>query len=237
MNTIKRYYPFWGFLGIMLLTMVLFTAVSNKAIDAFSSHSVSGDHPVIVIDPGHGGIDGGATSCYGVLESGINLQIGLTLRDLMHLLGFSIVMTRTQDISIYTSGDTIAAQKVSDLRERVRITNTYTNGYLISLHQNKFTDGQYKGAQVFYSNNDISKTLAGQLQESLIATLNPGSNRTIKSGRGIYLLEHITQPGVLIECGFLSNEKEARDLTDPEYQKRLCMVIASVYSRYLFSLT
>jgi N-acetylmuramoyl-L-alanine amidase len=144
----------------------------------------------------------------------------------MRLLGYSTKMIRTTDTSIYTEGKTIAAQKVSDLKERVRIVNETENAILISIHQNTFPDGRYSGAQVFYAEDPLSREKAQKLQDALITYLNPGGNRRCKSSEGIYLMQHIQKPGVLIECGFLTNSEEERLLRSQAYQKKLACVIA-----------
>ena len=190
---------------------------------------------VVIIDAGHGGIDGGATSCTGVLESRINLQIALRLEALLQLLGMDTVMIRTTDTSVYTEGNTIAAQKVSDIKERIRIVQETENAILVSIHQNTFSDARYGGAQVFYTDNAQSKLLANSLQQSLIETLNPGSKRKCKKADGIYLMQHIDKVGILLECGFLSNPQEEAKLRSDEYQKKLCCVIASSISGYVNS--
>ena len=187
----------------------------------------------VIIDAGHGGVDGGATSCTGKLESAYNLEIALRLNDLMHLLGVHTKMVRTTDISVYTQGETIAAKKISDLKERVRMVNEIENGVLVSIHQNTFSDSQYSGAQVFYGPKGEGQQLASKLQSTLVETVNPGSNRKSKPADGVYLMEHIETTGVLIECGFLSNTAEEAKLRSEVYQKQLCCVIASVVSNYL----
>ena len=187
----------------------------------------------IVIDPGHGGVDGGATSCTGILESRFNLDISMRLRDLFHLLGYQTLMIRTSDISVYTSGDTIAAKKVSDLRHRVRLVNEADDAVLLSIHQNTFSDSRYHGAQVFYGPSDGSESLAKAVQSQFVESLNPGSNRMAKKGEGIYLLQHIECTGILVECGFLSNPAEEANLRNPEYQKRICSVIATATAQFL----
>lgn len=187
----------------------------------------------IIIDAGHGGVDGGATSCTGVLESQINLEIALRLNDLFHLLGFHTRMVRTTDISIYSEGETIAAKKISDLKQRVALVNETPDSILISIHQNTFSDSQYSGAQVFYGSKGKSSQLADALQNTLIQTINPGSNRRSKKSDGIYLMEHIECTGILVECGFLSNPEEEAKLRSPGYQNKLCAVIASTVSNYL----
>jgi N-acetylmuramoyl-L-alanine amidase len=185
-----------------------------------------------IIDAGHGGEDGGATSCTGVPESCINLEIALRLDDLMHLLGYDTCMIRSTDTSIYTKGETIAQKKVSDLKERVRIVNETEGAILLSIHQNNFPDGRYSGAQVFYSDREESYALAQKMQAMLVSSLNPGSNRKAKKAANVYLMERITSPGVLIECGFLSNAREEALLRNPEYQRKLCCVIAAAAVSY-----
>ena len=187
----------------------------------------------IVIDAGHGGEDGGAVSCTGVPESGINLQIALRLDDLLHLLGFETVMVRTTDISVYTEGETLGQKKASDLKARVKLVNETENGILVSIHQNTYSESRYSGAQVFYANPTGSEELAKQLQAVFVSTVNPGSNRQAKKAPGLYLFENITRPGVLVECGFLTNAEEEAKLRTPAYQKNLCCVIAATLSQYL----
>lgn len=218
------YVPFYLLTVIVLLGIVRWG--SGTVTTIAQSMPVKREY-TFVIDAGHGGIDGGATSCTGVLESSINLEIALRLGDLMRFLGYDVVMIRTTDESIHTQGTTIAQKKVSDLKERVRIVNETENGILISIHQNTFPDSRYGGAQVFYSANDLSRKIAKTVQGSLVAFLNPDSNRQCKKASGVYLMEHINRPGVLIECGFLSNPEEEAKLRSPDYQKKLCCVIAS----------
>ena len=187
----------------------------------------------VIIDAGHGGVDGGATSYTGKIESSFNLEIAQRLNDLMHLLGIHTKMVRNDDISVYTQGETIAAQKVSDLKNRVSIVNATENAVLISIHQNTFPDSRYSGAQVFYGPEGEGQTLAEELQKNLCETLNPGSTRQCKRAKGIYLMEHIERTGVLIECGFLSNPAEEAKLRSSSYQKQLCCVIAATVSNFL----
>ena len=224
------------FAPFYLLIVTIFLAIahigSNTVTTIQQQKAVSRNH-MIVIDAGHGGIDGGATSCTGVLESHINLEIALRLEDMFHLLGYDTVMIRKIDESIYTEGNTIASQKVSDLKERVRIANETPNAILISLHQNTYSDSRYRGAQVFYGNDAQSKALAQAVQKNLVAVLNPGSQRKSKSAKGVYLMEHITCPGILIECGFLTNSEEEALLRDGQYQTKLCGVVAATLSSYL----
>ena len=194
-----KYYLFC--VGVMALTL-LCAYWGSMAVTVISEELPFVRKHCIVIDPGHGGEDGGATSCTGRMESEYNLAISKKLDDLLHLLGYQTRMTRTSDVSIYTTGDTIARKKISDLKERVRIVNETPGAVFISIHQNQFSDSRYSGAQVFYAKTDGSKELGQKLQSELVTALNPGSNRKSKPINGVYLMENIQCTGVLIECGF-----------------------------------
>lgn len=217
-----------AYMGIILLTLTL-TSLGSRAVAVFSQSLPPERERCFILDPGHGGIDGGATSCTGKLESGFNLEISLRLRDLLHFMGYRTKMTRTEDVSIYTGGETIAQKKLSDLKERVRICNETDGAILLSIHQNMFSDSKYYGPQVFFADNEESKALAGYLQKSL----DPTGKRGTKKADSIYLMEHITCPGVLIECGFLSNPQEEAKLRTAEYQKELCCRIADALIEYV----
>ncbi len=208
-------------------------SLSSGAVTTYNQNAPVDRAHTVIIDAGHGGIDGGATSCTGVLESAMNLEIALRLNDLLRFLGHETRMIRTTDTSIYTEGNTIAAQKVSDLKERVRICNETENAILVSIHQNTFSDSRYGGAQVFYAGTEGSQNLAQMLQSGFSKTLNPGSNRKCKPGKTVYLLENIQCTGVLVECGFLSNPEEEARLRDVAYQQYLCGVIANTLGEYL----
>lgn len=222
--------PFYLLVVVLLLGVVQF---GSDAVTAISNAQPVQRNQTIIIDAGHGGIDGGATSCTGVLESRLNLEIALRLEDLLHLLGYRTLMIRKDDVSVYTEGETIAQKKISDLKERVRIVKDTDNGILISIHQNTFSDNRYGGAQVFYANTDESRELAQIIQNSLVTTLNNGSKRQCKKANGIFLLKQIEKTGVLIECGFLSNPAEEALLRSNTYQKNLCCVIATSISVFV----
>lgn len=228
----KRWFLYSAY--VLLLTGVLAAAIwGSREVMAWAENQPVGQGTCIVIDAGHGGEDGGASSPGGRLESTYNLEISLRLNDLFHLLGYDTRMIRTTDTAVYTKGETIAQKKASDLKERVRIVNETENALLLSIHQNNFPDGRYSGAQVFYAGTDGSEYLAKLLQEKLVTTLNPGSNRKAKKCGGVYLMAHIDCTGVLIECGFLSNAQEEAMLRSGDYQKKLCCVIATVAGQYL----
>ena len=226
----------WYLYLVYGVTVAAFTITIHwvsKATSVFVESLPIKRHFSILIDPGHGGEDGGAISCSGLPESGYNLEISLRLKDLMQFLGYDVRMTRDADISIHQDGKTIAQKKASDLKERVRLANSIENTVLLSIHQNHFPDERYSGAQVFYAGTTGSNILAKSLQEALIKALSPTSNRQSKKCSGVFLMEHIQCTGVLIECGFLSNKQEEAKLRDGNYQKQLCSVIATTVSQFL----
>ncbi len=184
-----------------------------------------GQEPVIVIDAGHGGEDGGAVSPNGIYESHINLQIALRVRDFLHLLGLRTLLVRSEDVSVATQGATIAARKVSDIHNRVRLVEATPNALLVSIHQNHFPESKYRGAQVFYAAAGESRALAERLQSLFTTQVDPRNHRQCKPAENIYLMQHVSCTAVLVECGFLSNLQEEALLCDARYQKRLCAAV------------
>ena len=220
---------------LVLFLVLTLTFLFNRST-VYVNQSVSVDHgKIIIIDAGHGHPDGGATSCTGTLEADLNLQISQRLNELMHFFGVHTLMTRESPESVYTKGGTIAQKKVSDIRNRVDMINRTPNGILISIHQNHFYESQYFGPQVFYKKDDVSVVLARHMQTALNERLAPDSDRKVKKASGVYLMEHVDCPGILVECGFLSNGREEALLRSDAYQKQLCGVIATACLSYLNS--
>lgn len=217
----------------VITALLLCVKLGSRAVTTLSENKAPEREHCIVIDPGHGGEDGGAVSRSGLPESNYNLEISRKLNDLLNLMGYQTKMVRTSDISVYTKGETIAQKKASDLKERIKLIGETRGAMLLSIHQNHYPDDRYSGAQVFYAKTEGSQQLAAQLQKAFVSTLNPGSHRQEKKSSGIYLMEHIRCPGVLIECGFLSNPEEEAKLRDPAYQNNLCSVIAATVCQYL----
>ena len=226
----------WGIVclySVVCSIFLLIAQLTNVCTTAVIQMIPVDRHHTIIIDAGHGGEDGGAVSCTGRVESQYNLEISLRLMDLFHLMGYQTCMIRTADVSIYKEGESLAAKKVSDLKERVRITNEIENATLISIHQNTFPDSKYRGAQVFYSTKGESRILAESLQRAFCETVNPNSHRKSKKADKIYLMEHINCTGILVECGFLSNPQEEMLLRTADYQQKLACVIAGTVSQFL----
>lgn len=183
---------------------------------------------IIVIDPGHGGYDGG-TIVDNILEKNLNLEISLTLRNILNENGYDVVLTRDKDIDL-SNGE--AFIKKEDMINRMNIINN-SNGLLaVSIHMNYFTNSSYYGPQVFYSSfNNENKKLAYNIQTSLKCYLD--TSRTIYERNNVYLLKHSIIPICLIECGFLSNINERELLLDPIYQYKLAYSIYYGIDGYL----
>ena len=182
---------------------------------------------VILIDPGHGGMDGGASAADGTLEKDINLEIALPLADMLRFLGYSVEMTRNTDCSIHDSdASTIKEQKVSDLKNRLEMVNN--SRLTISIHENFFSQTQYSGTQIFYGAGSAESALAADsVRESVIRLLQPDNTRELKKGtKDIYLLHNAKAPIILVECGFLSNASDLQKLKDPSYQQSMAYAIA-----------
>ncbi len=192
--------------------------------------------PTVIIDAGHGGIDGGTQSADGTLEKDINLSIATQLKSILQSFGIEVVMTRETDASIHSEGvQGIRNQKISDIKNRLHIIDTTKNAVFVSIHQNYYTQSQYSGAQIFYSkNNPDSEILAQFIRSAVINNLQKENTREIKkSGKEIYLLNSATVPAVMVECGFLSNKAEADLLITEKYQKDIAFFIAMGIVDYL----
>lgn len=192
--------------------------------------------PTIILDAGHGGIDSGCVSINGVEEKDINLNIMLKLRDMLEVSGYEVVVTRDSDRSIHDAGiQGLGQQKLSDMKNRLQIINSYDNGIFISVHQNQFTDSHYSGAQMFYPESDgMSEQFANILQSKFVEYLQPDNGRETKPiGDEIYLLYNASCPRVMAECGFLSNPDEAALLESEEYRAKVAFVLYSGICEYI----
>lgn len=214
--------------GILLLGIAGYLLSAIPAAEASAPWSIQ--EIVYVIDPGHGGEDGGAVAEDNTVESGINLEISLRLRDILQFCGCHCCMTREEDISIYSPGcETLRQKKVSDLQNRAALVNAQEGAILVSIHQNSLPSSPgVRGAQVFYNQAEGAESMALTLQERLNQAANPEKERTAcRISESIYLMNHVTAPAALIECGFLSHAEETQQLKTPEYQKTLAAAIAA----------
>lgn len=190
----------------------------------------------IIVDPGHGGADGGAVGVDGVVEKEINLAIAKKLQELLVLSGFDVIMTREEDIAIHDPGVTgLRNQKISDLQNRLRMIEQNPEAIFISVHQNMFTQSKYSGAQMFYGKlSEQSEVLANTMQAAFCEKLQPENKRVHKpAGKNLYLLYNAQVPAVMVECGFLSNSAEARKLQEESYQHSVAFVIYGSILQYM----
>ena len=222
----KVLYAMTGLLALVLLMSVLPQQPTAKTANA--PLVVSG---IVVIDPGHGGEDGGTVAADGTTESQINLAVAMRLREIFFLAGIETVMTREADISIYTEGETVRARKVSDLNNRVHIVNSIPNAVLISIHQNSLPQAKsVHGAQVFCNANEGSELMAELIQAGLNMSINTDrAKEKRKIDTSVYLMNHIDCPSVLVECGFLSNEHDTALLKTTNHQNKIALTVAAGY--------
>lgn len=215
-----------------LLALVLILVLSVRGLLTASKAETGTEDalcPLVVIDPGHGGADGGAVGTVtGVREAALNLAISRKLHQILALCGVPSVLVRTDENALEApEAETIAAKKVTDTKNRVALINSYSDAVLVSIHQNMFPEARYFGAQVFWAPTQGSQALAEQTQQVLRSTLNPDNHRMAKAAEGsLYLINHINCPGILVECGFLSNAAEEALLCREDYQTKAAAAIA-----------
>jgi N-acetylmuramoyl-L-alanine amidase len=192
--------------------------------------------PTVVIDAGHGGEDGGTVGVDGTLEKDINLTLARELFDALTSRGIRCVMTRTEDMLLYDrNADYEGRKKALDAKARLEIAAKQERAIFISIHQNSYPVAKYSGFQVYYSKNSPeSAEIAKKLELAVREELQPDNNRASKeAGTNIYLLNKLTCPAVLLECGFLSNPEECAQLQDTEYRARLVDVLSDALESYI----
>ena len=222
-------------LAVLLIVSVIFASIRILDNKAKSVYKGVVSEVTVIIDAGHGGVDGGAVASDGTLEKDINLSVALKLERIMNLFGYNTLMVRTTDTLISDKdASTIRQKKSTDLHNRAKLLQDYDNAVLISIHQNKYTSSKYSGTQVFYSpNNESSKLLAQSVQDSVVNGLQPQNNHEIKqSGSEIFLLYTAQKPAIMVECGFLSNTDELTKLKDEKYQTSIATAIFLGINQY-----
>ena len=224
----KRGFRYLWLTVLFMCGAIAFSVQKNLEQEPFRVSSIENTRYTIVLDAGHGGEDGGATTATGVLEKDINLAITLKLRSLLEASGIQVVMTRDTDTDLSDSSlDTVRERKVSDLHNRLKLAEEVKNGILVSIHQNHFSESQYYGTQIFYSpNTPESQNLAEYLRSPVVEMLQPENNRECKpASSSIYILWNATHPSVIVECGFLSNPSESQKLQNEAYQYQMAFAI------------
>lgn len=216
--------------GIMLLG----TGYVERAIQAQAVYTMTQEtkKAVVVIDAGHGGMDPGKVGINDALEKEINLSIATRLKTLLEQNGVLVVMTRQEDKDL--ASENASNRKNEDLRERVKLIQETAPALMVSIHQNSYPEADVDGAQVFYySASEEGKLLGKVVQEQLKSELDDGNHRVAKANKDYYLLKKSGCPAVIVECGFLSNPKEAELLTTEEYQEKLAFAIHLGIMEYL----
>ena len=198
---------------------------SMEKSEPTTSTPVSGK--VIVIDAGHGIPDQGAQSSSGTTEAETNLKISLKLQNLLEQSGCTVILTRSDENAIYDlDKNTLKEKKISDIRNRVKIGNEATADIFVSIHLNKIPQQQYWGWQCFYnSGNEKSNALAKKIQSNLNNSIQRDNKRVAMKLDKVYIMKHVEIPISIVECGFLSNPEEEKQLLDDEYQDRLAFGI------------
>ncbi|MCD8047272.1 MAG: N-acetylmuramoyl-L-alanine amidase [Clostridiales bacterium] len=191
---------------------------------------------ILVIDPGHGGADGGAVSVSGVAESELNLAIALKCDQIAGLFGQQTVLLRDTEESLADpEAETLREQKRSDMENRVAVVNATSDALLLSIHQNQYTDSKYSGAQVFYQPDEESQGWAKLTQTLLREFLDSDNRRQAREmPSDLYLMSHIACPAILAECGFLSNPEEDHRLQDDGYQTQMAVVLMGACLGYWY---
>ena len=224
----------WALVCIGCFAAILLTGSHRQAIPV--SGAGQGSVPrVVVIDPGHGGQDGGAVAADGTAESEINLAVSLRLEGLLRFAGVPTEMTRREDVMVCDPGlATMRQRKVSDIHNRVELVNGIPGAVLLSIHQNSLPSSPVThGAQAFRNREPEAETLAQTMQDTLNTVVNTHRAKEPKQiSESIYLMNHVTAPAVLVECGFLSNEEETARLRQGEYQTKLAAAIAAGYLQW-----
>ena len=225
--------------AMLALALLLGALKPQDLLPTSSTPDLSPSSPkytTVIIDAGHGGEDGGATSAAGLVEKTVNLEIAQILRDMLEANGVNVVMTREDDRLLYDRNTNYEGRKKKlDLAARVEIANSTENAILISIHLNSFTDPRYSGLQVWYSpNNADSLPLAELIRKENQEKLQPTNTRATKPATtAINLLHNSTCPAVLVECGFLSNPEEAALFETDEYRQSIAFTILCATTEFL----
>lgn len=217
-------------MAVLLLLGACFFA--REGVSVVDNLKVKTGEVCIVIDAGHGGDDPGKIGINKAKEKEINLKIAQELEKILKEEGIKIIMTRTDDDGLYDKSSN--NKKVEDMRKRCEIITKANPVFTVSIHQNSYPEESIKGAQVFYyGQSKEGKDLAETLQQSLIEQLDPQNHRQAKANESYYLLKKTPSPTVIVECGFLSNSKEAELLVTEEYQKKVAEAVKSGILEYL----
>lgn len=229
----KKYFSVC-FLLFILMAVILTSQPSIKVMKRifFTQEKNPDNQIVIVIDPGHGGRDPGKVGLNNILEKDINLSISLKLKKLLEQNDIKVYMTRVDDVGLYSQSDSY--KKLADLDGRVNMIHEKKADLAISIHQNSFTQENVKGAQTFYYDKSLGgKVLAELIQAQVKQTIGDGNHRVAKSNTSYYMLKKTDCPLVIVECGYLTNYKEAELLLKEDYQDKMAWGIHLGIMQYI----
>lgn len=228
----KRKYFNVIFACLVLISILLLSDKSVTVMKQVFLSSETSSKKVILIDAGHGGKDPGKVGVNNAKEKDINLAIALVLRDLMEKEGFEVVMTRETDCGLYEETD--SNKKNADMRNRVKLIAETNPMLAVSIHQNSFSQESSHGVQVFYyATSTEGEKFAKVMQQTIKDYIADGNHRVEKANTSYYMLKKSTCPLVIIECGFLSNYREAELLVTQEYQTKMAEAIRNGILKYL----
>lgn len=221
-------------LALSAAIIVMLNVGKQNASASINKYEFEKDKKIILIDPGHGGIDGGAESKSGIVEKNINLSIGLKLKRVLENKNFDVVMTRQEDKGLYTENGTIRKKKHEDLDNRCKMKDESNCDIFVSIHLNMFPESKYYGAQVWYSKNEGSKKLAHIIQENFREDLDSNNKRIEKPALDQYKILRAGKdvPSVIVECGFISNYEEEQKLKSESYQEKIAESIGKSIVNY-----
>ena len=222
--------------GVVSFTLMFVAIFEIESASEETMKHMPVTNKVIILDAGHGGIDPGKLSNDKLIqEKDVNLSITLKLRELLESSGAVVVLTREDDSSLYTEdGSKTIRQKYNEnLKNRKKIIQESNANMFVSIHSNAFTESKYYGAQTFYpKGKEDSCELSKTIQNELKRVVDNTNNREMKATDDIYVLKDNEIPSVLIECGFLSNDKEAKLLNDEAYQEKIAWAIYVGIQKY-----
>ncbi len=224
-----RFLAFLLFLSILMAILFGIAEKTRQKSDInVINKSPTSPAKTVILDAGHGGEDGGASSADGLLEKDLNLALALEMRDILVANGVNVILTRDTDTLLYDRNvDFHGRKKILDMQARLKIAEGASDPVFVSLHMNTYPDPSCQGVQVWYSaNNPASENLAKTIHSTVQELLQPENDRPVKrSGSSIYLLHHLECPAVLVECGFLSSPEEAALLGSESYRQQLALTL------------
>ena len=223
-------------LTCIVLSVSFYMVNMNSRIETVETVSFPVSQKVIVLDAGHGVPDEGAQSSNGTTEAETNLKIALKVQTLLEQSGATVILTRSDENAIYDlDSKTLKQKKISDIHNRVKIGNESSADIFVSIHLNKIPQQQYYGWQTFYKDgNEKSTKLAKSIQSNLNEAIQKENKRVAMKIDNIYIVKHVEIPISIVECGFLSNPEEEKQLLEDEYQDRLAWGIYNGIIDYFY---